>query len=179
MTASYSNTDRLNKSRRTLTFPVMIPSTCSTIYSPLQNLSSSRLIPEHYSSTWYSPLQNLSSSRLIPEHYSNTWYSHFRIFRLPVWYLNTTAALGTAKFRIFLPPVWYLNTTATLAIAQFRISPFDISWTLEDHCVRNSISLVQARKGLWDLWSTKWHCDKFVSQLPLFPPVSIIPLHYH
>jgi hypothetical protein len=60
MTASYTNTDRFNKSRRAFTFPVMIPSTCSTCYSSLPNLSSSRLIPEHYSSTCYSPLQNLS-----------------------------------------------------------------------------------------------------------------------
>ena len=75
MTASYTNTDRFNKSSRALTFPVMIPSTCSTCYSPLQNFSSSRLTPEHYSSTCYSPLQNLSSSRLIPEHYSSTCYS--------------------------------------------------------------------------------------------------------
>ena len=75
MTASYTNTDRVNKSRRALKFPVMIPSTCSTTYSLLKNLLSSRLISEHQSSTCYSSVQNLSSSRLISEHQSSTWYS--------------------------------------------------------------------------------------------------------
>jgi len=112
MTASYTNTDGFNKSRRALTFPVMTPSTWSTIYSPLQNHSSSRLIPEHYSSTCYSSFQNLPISHTM----------------------NTRGSLPH---------------------------------TLR---VRNSISRVHARKGLWHLWLTKWYCDRFVSQLPLFPP---------
>jgi len=38
-------------------------------------------------------------------------------------------------------------------------------------------------QSAWDLWWTKWHCDRFFSQYFSFPPVSVYPpmlsRHFH
>jgi hypothetical protein len=93
-------------------------------------------------------------------------------------------ALYTVHFRIIRLPVWYLNTTAALAIAHFRIFPFHIRWTPEDHCLilwaweTRSLACMQEK----DCGICGWQSGTVTGlshSYRCFPLVSIIPLHYH